>query len=95
MKTIFRENLERQFITMVQSGLIIKALEAFHGDRSAPLSRPLDTVTWLADAYKMAPTIPADVTAEEAAEAFLTWVIEREKLDERDRFILQVFLNED
>ena len=94
MKTTFRHNLEKQFITMVQTGLIIKAFESFDGDRSAPLSRPLSAVEWLNEAYKMAPLIPADVTAGEAAEAFLTWAIEREKLDDRDRFILQVFLNE-
>ncbi len=79
---------------MVQTGLIIKANEAFHGDRSLPTKRPLDTVQWLADAYKLAPSIPGDVSAVEAAEAFLTWVIDRDRLDDRDRFILGVLLED-
>lgn len=84
------QEAQSQFITMVQTGLIIRYNSADPSDGS--LSRSLWAIEHLEDAYKLAPHIPADVSSREAAEAFLTWVFDSSKLTDDDKAILSILL---
>ena len=84
---------QNQFITMVQTALIVR-YSADPGDAGAPLTSPVWVIEHLESAYRFAPMIPKDVTPAEAAEAFVTWVVDQTKLTEDDRTILSILINE-
>ena len=83
---------QQQFITMVQTAIITKYV-CDTGDGSVPLARPMWSIGHMEDAFNMAPHIPPDVTAREAAEAFIRWVFHQE-LEEDDKTILSILLHD-
>jgi hypothetical protein len=81
-----------QFILMVQTALLTKYV-CDPGDGSAPMCRPMWAIEHMEDAFKVAPCIPPDVTAREAAEAFTRWVFHTPR-EPDDEVILQIILRE-
>ena len=81
---------QQQFITMVQTAIITKYV-CDPGDGSAPITRPMWTIQHMENAFQVAKNIPSDVTAREAAEAFISWVYDQ-PLTEDEKTILQIIL---
>ena len=81
---------KQQFLGMVQTAIITKYI-CDPGDGTAPLARPLWSIEHMDDAYKVAEQIPGDVTAREAAEAFVRWLF-HSPLEGDDETILQILL---
>jgi hypothetical protein len=79
-----------QFIAMVQTALITK-YACDPGDGSAPMTRPMWAIEHMEAAFHVAAAIPHDVTAREAAEAFIRWAFHA-PLEEDDKTILQIIL---
>jgi hypothetical protein len=82
---------QQQFITMVQTAIITKCV-CDPGDGTMPISRPMWAIEHMGKAFQVAKHIPPDVTACEAAEAFIRWVY-NQPLDEDDKTILQIILH--
>lgn len=83
---------ESQFIAMVQTAIIAKYVSD-PGDGTALLCRPMWAIEHLEDAFKVAPTIPPDITPREAAEAFVRWAFKAEK-EPGDDEILTILLGD-
>jgi hypothetical protein len=81
---------QQQFITMVQTAIITKYV-CDPGDGTAPVARPMWSIQHMADAYAVAANIPGDVTAQEAAEAFVRWMF-HQPLEGDDETILKIVL---
>lgn len=81
---------QQEFITMVQTAIITKYV-CDRGDGSAPFVRPMASIEHMADAYAVAAHIPGDVTAQEAAEAFVRWMF-HQPLEGDDQIILKILL---
>jgi|GEM_PF-2086458 len=81
-----------QFITMVQTALITKYV-CDPGDGTIPHIRPMWAIQHLENAFKVADSIPPDVTAREAAEAFIKWVFSVQ-LEPDEETILKIILND-
>jgi hypothetical protein len=84
---------EAQFITMVQTAIITKSV-CDPGDGTAPLCRPMWAIEHLEDAFKVASSIPPDVTPKEAAEAFVRWIFHA-KEEPDDEAILKILLHDE
>lgn len=83
-------NKQQQFITMVQTAIITKYVcEA--GDGSNRESRPMWSIQHMDDAFAVAPNIPPDITARDAAETFVRWAFQWPR-EEDDTAILQIIL---
>ena len=83
---------QQQFITMVQTAITTKYV-CDTGDGSCPMSRPMWSIEHMEDAFFVAPHIPPDVTAREAAEAFIRWAF-HQPLEEDDETILRKLLHD-
>jgi len=77
---------------MVQTAIITKYV-CDPGDGTAPLSRPMWSIQHMDDAFKVAAHIPGDITAREAAEAFVRWMF-HQPLGDDDEAILQIVLHD-
>jgi hypothetical protein len=84
-------NRESQFLMLVQTAIITK-YATDPGDGSAPMCRPMWSIEHMDDAFKVAGSIPPDVTAKEAAEAFIRWAFQAPK-EPDDDVILKILLN--
>ncbi len=82
---------QHQFMTMVQTAIVTKYI-CDPGDGTAPIARPMWTINHIDDAFKVAANIPPDVTAREAAEAFVRWLF-NQPLEEDDETILKIILH--
>ena len=78
-----------QFITMVQTALLVKYATEDVRDHTAPLARPMWAVSHLEDAFAVAENLHPDVSAREAAEAFIRWTFQH-TLEPTDKTILQI-----
>ena len=83
-------NREQQFILMVQTALITK-YACDPGDGTVPLARPMWSIEHMEDAFRVAPTIPPDITPKEAAEAFIRWAFQADR-EPGDEDILRILL---
>ena len=81
-----------QFIRMVQTAVITKYI-CDPGDGTVPIARPMWSIEHMEDAYAVASSIPPDITAREAAEAFVRWLFHQE-LEGDDEVILQILLRD-
>jgi hypothetical protein len=83
---------QAQFIDMVRTALIVHYSATEKGGPNA-LQRSIWSVQRMSEAYKLAQNVPPDVTSEEAAEAFVTWVIDPHKLTADEQTIVAILLN--
>jgi hypothetical protein len=82
---------KQQFITMVQTAVITRYV-CDPGDGSAPMARPMWSIQHMENAFAVAAQIPPDVTAREAAEAFVRWLF-NQPLEPDDHLILNIILH--
>jgi hypothetical protein len=82
-----------QFITMVQTAVLAKYISD-PGDGSSPMSRPMWSIVDMEHAFVVASTIPPDITAREAAEAFVRWLFHVPPEGD-DEIILQILLRDE
>ena len=81
-----------QFMMMVQTALLTRYASDPTGG-STPICRSMWAIEHMEEAFRFATCIPGDVTAREAAEAFIRWVF-REPLEDDDKAILKILLHE-
>lgn len=91
-ETVRDREKESQFMFMVQTGLLVK-YAADPGDGTAPLCRPAWAVEHLEEAFRFAPLIPPDITAAEAATAYLCLVIDSSLLTDEQRELVGILTN--
>ncbi len=77
---------------MVQTAILTKYI-CDPGDSSAPMTRPMWSIEHMEDAYKVASHIPPDITAAEAAEAFVRWLFHAPR-EPDDEAILQILIHD-
>jgi len=78
---------------MVQTAILTKYI-CDPGDGTVPMARPMWCIQHMEDAYAVASTIPPDITAREAAEAFVRWLFSA-PLQADDEVILKILLRDD
>jgi hypothetical protein len=86
------EEKREQFIRMVQTAILTKYV-CDPGDGTSPMSRPMWSLDHMADAYKVASHIPPDITALEAAEAFVRWIFHAPREPDDDT-ILEILIHD-
>jgi hypothetical protein len=82
-----------QFITMVQTAVLTKYV-CDPGGRTVPMARPMWSIQHMEDAFAVASSIPPDITAREAAEAFVRWLFSAPH-EPDDEVILRILLRDD
>jgi len=85
-------NKEQQFIAMVQTAIITKYV-CDAGDGSSRTARPMWSIEHMEAAFAVAPNIPPDITARDAAETFVRWAFGWERAEDDD-VVLQIILRE-
>jgi hypothetical protein len=82
-----------QFITMVQTAVLTRYI-CDPGDGTVPMARPMWSIQHMEDAYAVASSIPPDITAREAAEAFVRWLFSAPR-EPDDEVILKILLRDE
>ncbi|MEY2507816.1 MAG: hypothetical protein QOH01_2145 [Verrucomicrobiota bacterium] len=77
---------------MVQTAIITRYV-CDPGDGTSPMSRPMWSLEHMNDAYTVASHIPPDVTALEAAQAFVRWLFDAPR-EPDDDVILQILIHD-
>ncbi len=86
------EEKREQFLRMVQTAVLTKYI-CDPGDGTSPMSRAMWSIEHMTDAYKVATHIPPDITATEAAEAFVRWLFHAPREPDDDT-ILQILIHD-
>jgi hypothetical protein len=81
-----------QFIKLVETAVLTKYI-CDPGDGTVPMARPMWAIEHMDDAYKVASRIPPDITAREAAEAFVRWLFSAPR-EPDDDVILEILIRE-
>jgi hypothetical protein len=88
-----RDEKADEFITMVQTAILTKYI-CEPGDGTCPMARPMWSIGHMEDAFRVACSIPPDISAREAAEAFVRWLFHAEP-EADDDVILQILLRDE
>lgn len=81
-----------QFIKLVETAVLTKYI-CDPGDGTVPMARPMWAIGHMDDAYKVASRIPPDITAREAAEAFVRWLFSAPR-ERDDDVILEILIRD-